>query len=332
MMETAKPARAQRPRAYAYSPLLRITHWLNVPLLLLMMASGLQIWWAYPAFGPDRLNPEAVFETLRGGEGRADPRGINFGADYRAFVQRLTNAFGIGGWLAGALRWHFALMWPYAINGLIFLLSLLLTDEGRHYRIARADFAGAKRMLLHPIKTFHHPPGEGKFNPLQKFAYNAVVLAGVLSVLTGLAVLKPVQLGWLTWLFGGYQSSRLLHFLLMPLLVFFMIGHFLMVISHGWRRGLAPMIVGVKAERDAFRARQRRFARRLGRAAAEGAALALCLWLGSLAADAMNAAFGGASSGLWFGAPLYLFVRARLARGGWPGRFPLLSPKRSVGS
>ena len=309
---------AQKPPdapEYPYSSLLRITHWLNFPLLLLMMASGLQIWWAYPAFGPDMPNPEAIYEALRGTEIQADPRAINLGADYRVFVQGLTKTFGIGEWLAGALRWHFALMWPYTINGLIFLLLLLLTEEGRHYRIRRADFAGAKEMLLHPVKTFHHPPGEGKFNPIQKIAYNVVILAGVLSVLTGLAILKPVQLGWLTWLFGGYQPSRFLHFLVMLFLVVFMIGHFLMVISHGWRRGLAPMIVGIKAEREAFRARQRQFARNLGRVAEEAAVLVVSFWLGSLVADMMNAALGGEASGMWFGAAGYLFIRLGLMRG-----------------
>ena len=309
------------PPEYPYSSLLRITHWLNVPLLLLMMASGFQIWWAYPAFGPDMPNPEAIYEALRGTETRADPRAINLGADYRVFVQGLTKTFGIGEWLAGALRWHFALMWPYTINGLIFLLLLLLTEEGRHYRIKKADFTGAKEMLLHPVKTFHHPPGEGKFNPIQKIAYNVVILAGVLSVLTGLAILKPVQLGWLTWLFGGYQPSRFLHFLVMLFLVVFMIGHFLMVISHGWRRGLAPMIVGIKAERDAFRARQRQFARNLGRVAEEAAILVVTFWLGSLVADMMNAVLGGEASGAWFGAPGYLLIRLGLMRGRRIGDF-----------
>ena len=300
---------------YPYSSLLRITHWLNVPLLLLMMASGLQIWWAYPAFGPEAPNPEAIYEALRGTETRADPRAINLGADYRVFVQGLTKTFGIGEWLAGALRWHFALMWPYTINGLIFLLLLLLTEEGRHYRIRRADFSGAREMLLHPLKTFHHPPGVGKFNPIQKIAYNVVILAGVLSVLTGLAILKPVQFKWLTWLFGGYQPSRFLHFLVMLFLIIFMIGHFFMVISHGWRRGLAPMIVGIKAERDAFRDRQRQFAGKLGRVAEEAAILALVFWLGSLVADMMNAVLGGEAQGAWFGAPGYLLIRLGLMRG-----------------
>ena len=322
MMETEETTqKTPDTPAYPYSSLLRITHWLNVPLLLLMMASGLQIWWAYPAFGPDWPNPEAIFEALRGTETQADPRAINLGADYRVFVQGLTKTFGIGGWLAGALRWHFALMWPYTINGLIFLFLLLLTEEGKHYRITRADFPGVKEMLLHPVKTFHRPPGEGKFNPIQKLTYNVVVLAGVLTVLTGLAILKPVQLGWLTRLFGGYQSSRFLHFLVMVFLVVFMIGHFLMVISHGWRRGLAPMIIGVKAERDAFRARQRRFAKNLGRVAEEAAILIISFWLGSLVADMMNAALGGEASGVWFGAPGYLLFRFGLMRGRRVGDF-----------
>ncbi len=327
MNKMEKTTQSADAPAYPYSSLLRITHWLNVPLLLLMMASGIQIWWAYPAFGPDRPNPETIFESLRAGEAQADARAINFGADYRKFVKSLVDAFGIGGWLAGALRWHFALMWPYTINGLIFLLSLLLTEEGRHYRITRADFSGAKEILLHPVRTFPHSPVEGKFNPLQKFAYNAVILAGVLSLLTGLAILKPVQFKWLTYLFGGYQPSRFLHFLIMAFFILFIIGHLIMVLIHGWRRGLAPMIVGVKAEREVFQARQRQFAVRLGRVAAEGAILAFSFWFGGLIANMMNALLGGESSGAWFGALAYAFIRWGLIRGGRVGRF---SWKRSV--
>ena len=296
-------------RAYPYSALLRLTHWLNVPLLLLMIASGLQIWWAYPAFGPGLPKPEALYQALAGGEAPVDPRGIMMGGDYREFVQGLSGRFGIGGWLAGALRWHFAVMWPYALNGLAYLLLLLLTEEGRHYRIRREDFEGIAEMLRHPLRTFHHPPGEGKFNPIQKAAYNLVVLAGALSILTGLAVYKPVQLGFLTAALGGYQASRLLHFLVALFLVLFTAGHLVMVLSHGWRRGLAPMVVGIKAEREAFRERQRAFARRALRALAELGLLALAPWCGGLLADILNGLLRGSAPWEPFGALLYLTAR-----------------------
>jgi len=295
--------------AFSYSALLRITHWLNVPLLLLMIASGIQIWWAYPAFGPDRPKPEALYRALTGAEEPVDPRGIQMSLGYRSFVQEMASRFGIGGWLAGALRWHFAVMWPYTLNGLAFLLLLFLTEEGRHYRLRRADLAGAREMIRHPIRTFYDPPGEGKFNPLQKLAYNLVVLAGILSILTGLAIYKPVQLGFLTVIFGGYQTSRFLHFLVMLFLILFTAGHIVMVLSHGWRRGLAPMIVGIKAEREAFRERQRAFARRAGRLLAEAGLAALALWAGSLLAGGMNALFGGTAPGLLFGLLLYAALR-----------------------
>jgi thiosulfate reductase cytochrome b subunit len=274
-----------------------------------MIASGLQIWWAYPAFGPALPKPEAVFRAIQGGETPVDPSGIIMSGDYRGFVQELVGRFGIGGWLAGALRWHFAAMWPYALNGLAFLLLLLLTEEGRHYRIRREDFAGIAQMLRHPIRTFHAPPGEGKFNPIQKLAYNMVVAAGILSILTGLAVYKPVQLGFLTAAFGGYQASRFAHFLVALFLTLFTAGHLIMVLSHGWRRGLAPMVVGIKAEREEFRERQRVFARRAIRVLAEAGLLALALWAGSLLAGALNAVLGGQAPGAPFGALIYLAVR-----------------------
>ena len=88
-----------------------------------------------PRVRAGQAQPRSYLRIVAGTETQADPRAINLGADYRVFLQSLTKTFGIGGWLAGALRWHFALMWPYTINGLIFLLLLLLTEEGRHYRI-----------------------------------------------------------------------------------------------------------------------------------------------------------------------------------------------------
>ncbi len=311
---SAGPPSRPAGRAYTYSTLLRATHWLNVLLLSLMIASGIQIWWAYPAFGPGLPKPEALYGAVAGIETKVDARGINMGNDYRRFVGRLTQNFGIGGWLAGALRWHFAVMWPYTLNGLVFLLTLLLTAEGRHYRLQKGDFAGIGEMIRHPIRTFFDPPGEGKFNPIQKLAYNIVILAGVFSILTGLALYKRVQLGYLTDLFGGYQATRFWHFGVMIFFILFAIGHTLMVLAHGWRGGLAPMIVGLKAEREAFRARQRIFARRFGRVLAEAAMVLLAFWAGGLIAAGMNSIFGGQASGWILGVLLYGTLRLGPAR------------------
>lgn len=308
MSPAASSSPVGRP-AVPYSALLRLTHWLNVPLLLLMIASGLQIWWAYPAFGPDLPKPESLYRALTGAAGAVDPRAIAIGRDFRLFTQQTIDWLGIGGWLAGALRWHFAVMWPYTLNGLAYLLLLLFTAEGSHYRLGREDFRGAAEMLRHPFRTFYDPPGAGKFNPIQKIAYNLVVLAGILSVLTGLAIYKRVQLGFLTYLFGGYQPSRLLHFLVMLFLAIFTAGHLLVVLSHGWRRGLAPMIVGVKAEREIFRERQRLFARRAVRVLFEILLAGGGLWLGGLLGDTLNAIFGGTAPPLIFGILLYTALR-----------------------
>lgn len=298
-----------REERIRYSALLRITHWLNVPLLLLMIASGIQIWWAYPAFGPDLPKPETLYNFFAGSESEVDPRSIVIGGGYQGFVTELASRFGIGGWLAGALRWHFAVMWLFTLNGIAYLLLLLLTEEGRHYRLRRADLADLGEMLRHPMRTFFHPPGPGKFNPVQKLTYLATILAGALSILSGLALYKTVQLGFLTTMFGGYQASRMVHFGAMVYFVIFLAVHTAIVLAHGWRRGLGPMIVGVKANREEFRARQHTFARRLGRWAAEAALLLLALWAGGILATGMNLLLGGTAPALPFGVLLYAAAR-----------------------
>jgi thiosulfate reductase cytochrome b subunit len=172
----------------------RITHWLNVLAVLIMITSGWQIYNASPLFG---------FE----------------------FPAQIT----LGGWLAGALQWHFAGLWLFALNGLVYLV----------YGIASGHF---RRKLL-PIspRAVLHDVGQALrghlahddlsvYNAAQRGAYLALIVLLVIMVLTGLVIWKPVQLYWLGQWMGDYEGARLLHFFAMAAVALIVFVHVVMVI------------------------------------------------------------------------------------------------------
>ncbi|VVE04539.1 MULTISPECIES: cytochrome b/b6 domain-containing protein [Pandoraea] len=189
------PPAAQPPvRSAPVQPAwLRVTHWLNVLAVIVMIMSGWRIYNASPIF---------------------------------AF--RFPNEITLGGWLGGALQWHFAAMWLLAANGLIYLLSNL--TSGRFSRrffpltplgIVRDLFAALRGRLTHDDPRH--------YNQVQRAAYLFAVLDLILLVASGLAIWKPIQLGWLLVLFGSFQGARLVHFLAMAGLVGFIVIHVAMV-------------------------------------------------------------------------------------------------------
>ncbi|MBV9772667.1 MAG: cytochrome b/b6 domain-containing protein, partial [Gemmatimonadetes bacterium] len=160
----------------------RLTHWVNVAALLVMVGSGLRIFNAYPRF------------ARRGGsfccwpwEGTGAPHWLTFGA-----------------WLGGARNWHFAAMWLLVLNGLLYLGFIYLHGEWRTLAPRRGDSRDAWQMVRFYLFLRRDHPRQGKYNALQKPAYFAMPLVGALIVLSGLSIWKPVQLGGLTALFGGY--------------------------------------------------------------------------------------------------------------------------------
>jgi thiosulfate reductase cytochrome b subunit len=183
----------------------RITHWINALAMLIMIGSGWRIWNSEPIF--DYYFP--VWLTLAG-----DP----------AQSQDLHNETG----LASALQWHFAAMWLLAINGLIYLLYGLLSGHFRH-----AFFPVSPRVFFHDafaalrFRLPHHP---GVYNAVQKTLYLGVVAAGIVMVLSGLAIWKPGQFQELAFLFGGFDTARLVHFLGMSAIVLFLLVHISLVI------------------------------------------------------------------------------------------------------
>jgi len=172
----------------------RITHWINAFAILVMVASGWRIYNASPLFG-----------------------------------FRFPNELTLGGWLAGALQWHFAAMWLLALNGILYVTYGIVSGHFRRKllpltprAVLRDALAALRGKLAHNDLAV--------YNAAQRAAYLAIILCLVVLVLSGLAIWKPVQLQEIAALMGGYEGARLLHFFAMVLMVFIVLVHIVMVI------------------------------------------------------------------------------------------------------
>ena len=233
-MTSSSPVSAQdisgrRPLVKRYAGVVRLAHWLNAVFLVGMIASGLQIYNAYAHFGL-RDHPLALPNPL---DGHPIPHWAR-----------------LGGWLAGGLNWHFALAWPFVITGLVYLGFLAFSGEWRSLVFRPRDLGSAVQMQLYYLRLRKEHPAQGKHNALQKLAYTFIVALGAVATLTGFAIYKPVQLGWLTTLFGGYELTRYWHFLAVWIFIGFTLLHVALVfladpaslrgMITGWYRGKAP--------------------------------------------------------------------------------------------
>jgi thiosulfate reductase cytochrome b subunit len=181
-------------RPLIHSGWVRVTHWINAIAMLVMIGSGWQIFNASPLF--DFMFPKSV--TL-------------------------------GGWLAGALLWHFAAMWVLAVNGLVYLTLGFVTGRFRRKLLPitpGAVIADARAALT--FKLSHEDISV--YNAVQKLLYTGVIVCAVVIVLSGLAIWKPVQLQELTTLFGGYDTARWVHFAMMAAIVGFLVVHVLLAL------------------------------------------------------------------------------------------------------
>ena len=195
----------------------RITHWLNALAMVIMIMSGWRIY-----------NSDPIFPF-------SFPVALTLGGTVEGSVD-IHNEDG----LAGALQWHFAGMWLLAINGIIYLAYGILSG---HFR--RAFFpVGPTAVLRDALAAlqFRLPHRLGAYNAVQKTLYLGVLTAGVIMVLSGLAIWKPGQFQELTWLFGGFDVARVIHFLGMAAIVMFLIVHVALVVIVP--KTLPPMITG----------------------------------------------------------------------------------------
>ena len=174
--------------------MVRVTHWINALAILIMVTSGWRIYNASPLFP------------------------FKFPSDIT-----------LGGWLGGALLWHFAAMWLLAANGMVYGAYGILSGHFRR-KLWPITLGAVIADMLAAIKgrLAHHDLTV--YNAAQRAAYATVILTVIVLVLSGLAVWKPVQLQGLAALMGGYDNARLVHFLAMTLTVFIVFVHVVMVV------------------------------------------------------------------------------------------------------
>ncbi len=205
----------------------RVFHWANVPILAIMIWSGLLIYWANDVYAIRFRGRELV----------------------HFFPDWFYHSFDIPRRLAEGMAWHFAFMWLFALNGLLYVLYTTISGEWRHLVPNRHTVAEAYQVVLHDLHIRRTLLPRRKFNGAQRLAYSGVIAMGAASLLTGLAIYKPVQLAWLTWALGGYQAARLEHFALTILYVLFFVVHIIQVVKSGWNNARA-MIIGVELTED----------------------------------------------------------------------------------
>jgi thiosulfate reductase cytochrome b subunit len=152
--------------------------------------------------------------------------------------------------LARGMGWHFLMMWPFALNGLGYVIYLFVSREWKMLVPLKNSFKEAILVILHDFKLRKSTPEIiGKFNAAQRIAYSGVILMGAGMLVTGLAIYKPVQAGLLTKLLGGYEAARFEHFLLTVGFILFIILHILQVMKAGWNNFRA-MLAGYEIEKE----------------------------------------------------------------------------------
>ncbi|MEJ7848768.1 MAG: cytochrome b/b6 domain-containing protein [Pyrinomonadaceae bacterium] len=200
---------------------IRWLHWINFPLLAMMIWSGLLIYWANAVYGFWLFGHEL----------------------FHFFPPLFYETLGVAFRLAEGISLHFFFMWLFAINGIIYVLYTIFSGEWRAIVPVPRSFKRAILVTLHDMKIVKKLPPQGKYNDAQRIAYTSVILMGAGSLITGLAIYKPLQLAWLTSLMGGYEWARWLHFWLTIFFVLFFVVHVIQVILAGWSN-FRSMITG----------------------------------------------------------------------------------------
>ncbi len=232
---------ARRTRVFACGPLLlvekhpavvRWTHWVNFPLIAIMVWSGLLIYWADSAPG-HALQHQAYR--------------VGFGPFtlLRLFPDKFYQLLHLDGHLTRGLAFHALVMWVFTANGVIYLLFLLVSGQ---WRSVLPQFAALRHWMFHRIAGLagrHSQPLLSKYNPGQRLAYTVVNLLTAVAVLTGFAIWKPTSLHVITAICGGYESARWLHFWCTIGICMFFLVHLIQVIRAGWNN-LRSMIMGAQ--------------------------------------------------------------------------------------
>ena len=188
---------------------------------MVMIWSGILIYWAHDVYGV-RLGSITL---------------LHF------FPAKFYELFSMNSRLAEGMAWHFLFMWLFAINGILYVLYTAISGEWRHIVPGKSTIKEAVLVVLYDLKLSKVHPPKRMFNGAQQIAYTSVVFMGLGSLLTGLAIYKPIQVSWLTTLLGGYSTARFLHFWLTIGFCLFFVVHIVQVIRAGWNNFRA-MVTG----------------------------------------------------------------------------------------
>ena len=191
---------------------IRWFHWINFPALTVMIWSGMLIYWANDVY---RI-------------------GLGSATLFKFFPEWVYQALNFRHRLAEGMAWHFFFMWPFAINGLLYVLYTAYSGEWRYLLPNRRSLREAIQVTLHDLRLSKVHPPPRKFNGAQQISYTSIILMGAGSLLTGLAIYKPVQFARLTSLLGGYEWARFIHFWLTMGYIMFFVAHLVQVIKSGW--------------------------------------------------------------------------------------------------
>ena len=200
---------------------IRWMHWINFPLLTMMIWSGILIYWANSVYAVRLFGYEL----------------------FKFFPEWFYVFLNIPFRLAEGMQLHFFFMWLFTINGFAYIIYTFASGEWRSLLPLPSSLKRAPLVAMHDAHIVKQKPPQGKYNDAQRIAYTGVILMGAGSVVTGLAIYKPTQLAWLTTLLGGYEWARWEHFWLMILFVGFFGVHVIQVALAGWSN-FRSMITG----------------------------------------------------------------------------------------
>jgi thiosulfate reductase cytochrome b subunit len=221
VVEATRPAVATIRLEKKHPLAIRWMHWVNFPVLFTMIWSGLLIYWndsdnAYQ-------HPHAVYRV-----------GVGSLTVVRLFPPWFWKAINAPYHVTEGLGYHFFFMWIFAVNGVLYVVYLLISGEWRLLVPERRSFVDAIRVTLVDLHLLKGLPPQKKYNGAQRIAYTAVILMGLGSLVTGLSIYKPTQAHWLTTVLGGYEMARWEHFWLTMGFCAFFVVHVGQVILAGW--------------------------------------------------------------------------------------------------
>jgi thiosulfate reductase cytochrome b subunit len=240
--------------------LVRVSHWLNIPLLLGLIVSGISIYWASPIYqhppDPQTGNFDYVADA-----GMWICAHVPWLHHYSSPPDWVYNHASLGPYmLAKALRLHWFFAYLFMLNGVLYITGLYRGGGWRALFPRASDLHGGFKMFRYYIgvpfafvvgRARPHPHFTTKYNPLQRLSYFSMPVAGFCSLATGWAIHKPMQLHWLATALGGYDMARVWHFWLMWIFILFVVPHVTLVVVDGWDT-LRSMIAGYSLRIEKF--------------------------------------------------------------------------------